>query len=337
MNRYITPTLVALQFCAVTWADTLRLDYLPVLVYHDDVIHIHLTVKEPLKEGDTLKFEGTSAQDNILWSRDVMPDAKGEIHISLAPEGREHLKASLLQLIRDGKTVESMRFPFISSKGVIPPLRAAGSYLYDEENNRCILIVEHRIKGHGRQWLPIRIVKGWLIKKDPPPRAVVFSDMELDASESQGVEFVLSKEGSSPARPIYETVAAMSQHKEVKKDTAFTFFAGTRDVQLGTAPREFRIGIEFMVQQLLRHEAKDIRIVLPVGSTEYSDRLEYFRLQCEEVAAVYELKHVLKLERGFAIPLFREAMFDSTLRRLPSKEVMTQLTKLLTEDSMKPY
>ncbi|MDA0836581.1 MAG: hypothetical protein O3B01_11410 [Planctomycetota bacterium] len=337
MNRYLTPSLVALQFCAFTWAGTLRLDYLPVLVYDDDVIHIHLTVKEALKEGDTLKLEGISAPDNILWSRELKPDAKGEIHISLAPEGREYLKSSLLQLIRDGKAVEAIKLPFISSKGVLPPLRAAGSYLYDEDGNRCILIVEHRIKGHGRQWLPVRIVKDWLIKKDPPPRAVVFSDMQLDASESQDVKFVLSKEGSSPSRPIYETVAAMSRCEGVKNDTAFTVFTGTRDVQLGTAPREFRIGIEFMVQQLQRYEAKDIRIVLPVGSSEYSDRLEYYRRHCEEVAAVYGLKHVLKLERGFATPLFREAMFDSTLQRLPSKEVMMQLTKMLTEDSMKPY
>ncbi|MDP6116758.1 MAG: hypothetical protein QF437_00760 [Planctomycetota bacterium] len=337
MNRFITSTLAALQFCAFSWAGALRLDYLPVLVYHDDVIHIHLTVKEALKERDSLKLEGTTAQNKVLWSREVKPDTKGEIQISLAPEGREHLKASLLQLMRDGKAVESLKFPLISSMEITPPLKAAGSYLYDEDGNRCILIVEHRIKGHGRHWLPVRIVKDWLVKKDPPPRAVMFSDMQLDASESQNVEFVLSKEGSSPSRPIYETVAAMSRFKGVKKDTAFTFFAGTRDVQLGTAPRDFRIGLEFMVQQLQKHDAKDIRIVLPIGSSEYSERLEYYRLQCEAVAAIYRLKNVLKLERGFATPLFREAMFDSTLRRLPSKEVMTQLTKMLTEDSMKPY
>lgn len=320
---------------APAWAGGLRLDYLPTLLYNDDVTNVHLTVTAERQANDKFKVEASAVGGGYLWHRTVEPDEEGVIRLVIPPGDRTDMHACRLQWVRDGKATETFQFRIVRAVGGLPPLTAAGNYILDEKARPCVIIVEHRVREHDRTWLPVRVVHD-LIKEDPaPPGALVLTDLPLVAPKGSRAKFLEASPGQLPSRPIYEAIAALSRVEKVRPKDSYTLFVGSRDVPIATEPRELRIGLEVLIQGLQAQGAQDLRVVLPIASQQYKDRLEVYRKQYERVSYIYRVRQVVKIERHFATDIWRNRWFSPILWRFPSGEVLKQMANVLATEGLK--
>jgi len=322
--------------CAASaWAGGLRLDYLPTLLYNDDVTNVHLTVTTERQPDDKFKVEASAVGGGYLWHRTVEPNEEAAIRLVIPPGDRTDMHGCRLQWIREGKAIETFQFRIVRAAGELPPLSAAGNYILDEKAYPCVIVAEHRVREHDRTWLPVRVVHDF-IKEDPaPPGALVITDLPLVAPKGSRAKFVQASPGKQPSRPIYEAIAALSRVDKIRPKDSHTLFVGSRDVQVATGPRELRIGMEALVQSLEARGAQDLRLVLPIASQQYKERLQVYREQFEKVAYIYRARQVVKIERHFATDIWRNRWFSPILWRFPSGEVLRQMANVLATEGLK--
>lgn len=315
----------------------LRLDHMPTVLFNDDITNVHLQVMVELKEDDRFKVEALSTTGGFLWQRSIDPDESGVIRLVIAPGERTDMSACRLHLLREKQPVYSFQFRILRAVEGLPPLNAAGSRLYDENGVRCLVIAEHRVRHHGRTWLPFRAVHGLVTQKPRPTGSYVLSDLPLTPVEDRKIRFIPCGPGETSSRPIFEAIAASSRMKAVRLKESVTLFVGSRDIQVGTPPRELRIGLESLLQHLQRRGAEDLRLVMPVASQQYRERLEVHRKQFLKVAEIYRINRVITVEGRFPSDIWREGWLSSTFRRSPSSEALEKIAKFLGADSRKGY
>jgi hypothetical protein len=245
------------------------------------------------------------------------------------------MDACRLVWLRDGKPLETLQFRVLRASDGLPPVSAAGDYLRDGKGDPCMVVAEHRVREHDRTWLPVRMVHGMLKEVPPPPGAFVLTDFALQPPKGSPTRFVCTPSDGPPSRPVHEAIAALSQVKEIRPKETHTLFVGSRDVPAATDPRELRIGLEVLIQHLEKRGAQNLRLVLPIASQQYKERLEIYRKECEEVAYIYRAQRVTKIETRFATDIWRNRWYSPVLWKSPSDEALKEMAGILSVDGLK--
>jgi hypothetical protein len=316
-------------------AGGLRLDYMPGLLYNDDVANIHIAATSELKTEDKFRVEASAVGGGNLWQRTIEPDEKGVFRLVIPPGDRTDMDSCRLLWLRDGKPAETLQFRVLRASEGLPAVSAAGDYLRDGKGDPCMVVAEHRVREHDRTWLPVRVVHDMIKEVPPPPGALVVTDFILEPPKGGPTKFLCTKSDGPPSRPIYEAIAALSPVKEIRPKDSHTLFVGSRDVQAATDPRELRIGLEVLIQHLEKRGAQNIRLVLPIASQQYKERLEIYRREYEEVAYIYRVQRVTRIETRFATDIWRNRWFSPVLWRSPSGEALKEMANVLSTDGLR--
>ena len=307
--------------------ERVRVDYVPAVIYEDETVHLHLSVLPELKIGDSLKLLAKSTGASVRWKASLKPDEKGTIQIAVSPDKHRGVNRIEIEWKRKTVTVDQVAVRLMRAAEGLPVLEASGNGLRDHEDTRCVVLAEHRIRHHGRTWLPIRFLHSLVVKKPPPRRTLILSDLDLELSESEDLKFVHAAPGSS--RPIYQAIAKASSIKKVGADSLMVLFIGNRDLQAGTEPLEFRMGMEAVLQHLSNREAEEILIVQPIGSPSYRDRQSAFRERVNQVAHIYRHQPVLNIDGKVSPDIWRTQAGSPITLRWPGSESLKPVADYL--------
>lgn len=321
---------------AQAWDARLRLDYFPTLLYDDDPAHIHLSVIPGIEPGHSIRFEALSDADIPEWVEEPEPDAQGILRLTLRPRERRGIALCRILLLQEGKIQDTFQFRLVQPAKGLPPLNAAGDGLWDSKNIRCMLLAQHRVRQVDRSWLPVKILRG-LWKKDKKPAGLqVLSDLDLPVKEYERVRFWLAQTGDEPSRPIHDAIATISRVRESPPMESTCLFVGSRDVQAGTDPRDFRMGLEVILQHLQSLGAADFRLAQPIAPPHYQERLGAYRERVLEVAHVYFIHRTFEVDSSLTHDFWNAQPGSSITVRFPSIQALRPVAAALVTEGLKP-
>ena len=103
---------------------------------------------------------------------------------------------------------------------------------------------------------------------------------------------------------------------------------------MGTPPREFRIGIEVLLQHFENRGAKDFRLAMPVAAEEYKDRLKLFEERLNKIAYIYNVNQVIRTEKYLDSEFWSAGSKGQVERRTPTRAAIQPLANFLVAEGL---
>jgi len=225
----------------------------------------------------------------------------------------------------------------------LPPLRAQGMRLVDEQGRPVVIRIEHRVHKPDERWPLVRWVSHKLYGDKLAFNSVLLLGEDLGAPEDGYLSQFRAAKAKFAARalpvpsrvepptpPILRAVAALSAAEEDPPPDLAVLSLGHRDPDFGTDLLLFERGLELIVQQLERRGCGHLVLVSPLGPSHLEKRLEPYAAAAKRVARTYRGRY-LDLRRSLDDDCWRSgAGADRLLLRFPNAKGHKALAEALT-------
>ncbi|MBI2192201.1 MAG: hypothetical protein HYU36_09470 [Planctomycetes bacterium] len=315
--------------------DGLRLDYFPTLLHLDDAAHVHLSLIPPLRPGESLRLDALSRDGIVQWYDLPEADEQSIVRLTLRPKECRGIDAFRLARQESNRVASSFTFRLVRPAQGLPALEARGDGLWDEQGTRCLLLAEHRVRQVDKTWLPVRLFRKLMREEKVLPGVQILSDLDIALEGLARARFVIVQPGSSPSRPILEAIARASRVQELPSGECVVLFLGSRDVSCGTDGRDFRLGLEAILQHLQSRGGSHFRLAYPVSAPPYAERLEGYRERVREVAHVYFIDRAIDPDRFLPQDAWAAQSGSPILARWPDPKALEGVGRALAVEGLR--
>lgn len=310
-------------------AAALRIDYWPRLAYDDSTLQFNLRVDASADATGVTMSTFANRDDSPLGVQTLAADADHIVRVRLPLSRASNVRAISLHDTSDASTGDPILIRLIYAAEGLPPLVSDRSGWRDADGTRCVLIAQHRMRQLRRKWEPIRnFIKR--LKPSPPPTAThLFADLLVPQLDIDRVTWHITPT-STMSLPVYAAVVNVAG-AAVRRDDSAMLFLGSRDITSGTAPDEFRVALEVIVQHLQHRGCRDIRFVIPIASPAAAARYGQFRVKTGEVAHIYQLGNPYYLRGVIADSAWSLEGTRRVFSSMPSPAAMQKIANRLAK------
>jgi len=340
--------LAVLAQAATLSPPRLRIEYVQSILREDQPLAVCTRVEAERAEGTRIAVAVRDASGAVLAASGAAgtpkPGAPWRCECSLRLAGGTPASLEVVLTRASGApelAKEILRV--LDGRKPLPPLRAQGMRLVDEEGRPVVIRIEHRVHKPDERWPVVRWVSHRLYGDKLAFNSVLLLGEDLGApKEGYLSRFRAAKAKFAvralpvpsrvepPSPPILRAIAALSavEAEDPAPDLA-VLSLGHRDPDFGTDLLLFERGLELMVQQLERRGCGHLVLVSPLGPSHLEKRLEPYAAAAQRVARTYRGRY-LDLRRSLDDDCWRGgAAADRLLLRFPNAKGHKALAEAL--------